>query len=150
MTKLILIILLFHRLRTRLNRRRRTMKTLLLIAGLIASAFTLQAQNATNITLSILVEEGGARTNTLTLTLSDLHSLGVQVAWIGSTNSYRNQVRQEIRDRLESLRTEGRAYQLKTNKIDLITTSILANWDTASAADRKLLTDWLAKYPVAP
>lgn len=121
------------------------MKRLLAIALLAASAFVAQAQT-TNVTLNILVEEP-TRTNTLTLTLSDLHVVGLNVAWVGGTNTFRNQVRQEIKDRVESLRTEGRAWQLKQNKVDAITTSILLNWDTASAADRKLLTDWLAKYP---
>lgn len=127
------------------------MKTLL---TLIPLALALTASAQTNITLNILVEEP-TRTNTVSKPLTDLHSLGLTLAWqqhqiANGTNapSFRIFVRQELTDRLESLKTEARNYQLQTNKIDKITTSIQANWDNASAADRKLLTDWLAKYPV--
>ena len=128
------------------------MKTLFLSLTLLALAFTAQAQ--TNVILNIEVQEP-TRTNTLVKALTDLHSLGLTLGWqqhqiANGTNAlgFRFFVRQEITDRLESLKTEAKNYQLQTNKIDKITTSIQANWENASAADRKLLTDWLAKYPV--
>ena len=129
------------------------MKSLLITLALAASALIASAQT-TNVTVSVLVEEPN-RTNTLNLSLSQLHVLGLSLSWqdaqaAGATNTFRNQVRQEVKDRIESLRAEGGAYERKTAKVDSITASILANWEQASAADRKLLTDWLAKYPVTP
>ena len=126
------------------------MKTLLTASLLFVAALTASAQ-ATNVTINVLVEEPN-RTNTLTATLTDLHTLGLTLSWqaamqSGTTNTFRNHVRQEVRDRLESLRAEGKAYQLKTNKIDLITQSIQLNWENAPADKRKLLTDWLAAFP---
>lgn len=127
------------------------MKTFLTILALAACSLVARAQ--TNITFNILVEEP-TRTNTVSLPLTQLHVSGFNLNWEAhkaatGTNAlaFRFFVRQETRDRLESLKTEARAAEFKAAKIDAITASILSNWDNATAADRKLLTDWLTKYP---
>lgn len=126
----------------------------LLVLGL--SVLATQAQ--TNITLVLTVQEGAVRTNTYTNTLASLAVTGAHVAYASylaadtnNTATFRGFVRTYTKDLTEvPLKELGRRYELQQAKIDSILTSITANWETASAADRKLLTDWLAKYPVTP
>lgn len=110
----------------------------------------------TNINFAITVEEGTTRTNTFTFSLSPLQVVGVHAAYVSylasdtnNTATFRGFARQYSKDLLGNPLGElGKAYQFNASKIDKITQSIEANWENASAADRKLLTDWLAKYPV--
>ena len=132
------------------------MKNLLALA--ILAAATLVAAAQTNITYVLTVTEGTTRTNSFTNTLAALSVTGIHVAYesykavdTNNTATFRGFTRQYVRDLTEvPLKDLGRRYELQQAKIDSILTSIAANWETASAADRKLLTDWLAKYPVTP
>ncbi len=132
------------------------MKNFLLLA-LLALPFTAAAQ-VTNISCVLTITEGTTRTNSYTNTFGPLTIKGLHVAYgsyqlasATNTASFRNFTRNYVSDLEElPLKDLGRSYEFQQAQIDKIQQSIQANWDNASAADRKLLTDWLAKYPVTP
>lgn len=132
------------------------MKKLLLLS-ILALPLTAGAQ-VTNIACVLTITEGTTRTNSYTNTFGPLSVKGLHVACgsyqLASTNNtatFRNFVRNYVSDLEElPLKDLGRSYEFQQAQIDKIQQSIQANWDNASAADRKLLTDWLAKYPVTP
>lgn len=129
----------------------------LLVISLLGLCSLVKAQT-TNLTYVLTIEESATRTNQFTNSIAQLGVVGVHVAYesykAASTNNTQN-FRQFAKDYFKTLSEQplkdlGRAYQLQSAQINKITTSIQVNWENASAADRKLLTDWLAKYPVAP
>ena len=132
------------------------MKKLLTLL-LIALPLAVKAQS-TNVSWVLTIEEGTTRTNSFTNSMTQLQVTGLLVAYdsykAASTNNT-DTFRQFSRGYFRTLATQpltelGKAHQLNAAKIDKIQQSIAANWENASAADRKLLTDWLDKYPPAP
>lgn len=129
----------------------------LLLSLLLALPLTAAAQT-TNVFYVLTVEEGTTRTNSFTNSLASVAVTGIHAAYqsykdasTNNTANFRGFTRQYFKDISETpLKELGRNYEMEQAKVTQIMTSILANWDTASAADRKLLTDWLAKYPVGP
>jgi len=132
------------------------MKPLIAIAVIAASLLTARAQT-TNISYVLIVDEG-IRVNSFTNTLPTLAVVGIHAAYesylAASTNNtltLRGFTKFYVKELAEKpLKELGQAKQLTDAKVDKITTSIQINWESASAADRKLLTDWLTKYPVTP